>query len=283
MGPFNESLVPVGYVGLYYNDGTNYFNDLASSGVLLSIDQINTIGGSGTPFVVPTGQVLTGWTYQSASSYGTSLINGVTPVDGNLYPVGATYSTDGGIYLSPTYGNVDALCFREGTQILTYDEALQKEIYRPIETLSVGQRVKTYKSEEYKKIAMIGYNILENPENNERIKNRLYHLSPDEYPELTEDLYITGSHSILVDRLTPSQKEKIRHEFGKIFVTDDKYRLMACIDDRARPWPQPGSYKIFHFALEDDNNRRNFGIYANGLLVETTFKSMFEKRQYLIR
>lgn len=279
MGPFNESLVPVGYFGPTYNDGTNsYTPNLSYSGLIMNINEINTLGGL---LVVPAGKILTGWTYDVG--YGDTSINDDDPaIVGNVYPVGATYVTTGGFSLTAVFGN-DAMCFREGTQILVYDDELEKEIYRPIEELDVGQQVKTYKSEEYKTIAMIGYNTIENPAGDERIRNRLYHLSPDDYPELLEDLYITGSHSVLVDTLTPSEKEDIRHEFGKIFVTEDKYRLMACVDKRARPWSQPGSFKIFHFALEDENKYRNFGVYANGLLVETTFKMMFEKRQYLTR
>ena len=33
-----------------------------------------------------------------------------------------------------------------------------------------------------------------------------------------------------------------------------------------------GSYIIYHFALENDNYYNNYGIYANGLLVETCSK-----------
>ena len=36
----------------------------------------------------------------------------------------------------------------------------------------------------------------------ERIKNQLYTCSTENYPELFEDLIITGCHSILVDELT---------------------------------------------------------------------------------
>jgi hypothetical protein len=283
MGPFNESLIPVGFWGVIYSDGTNNYIPNTESGTILSIDQINAIGPGAPdpPLVVPAGKFLSGWVF-TADSGTVWTINDDVAVDGEIYPVGATYFTDGIFTLTAVFGD-DVICFREGTQILIYDEALEKEIYRPIEQLKVGQRVKTYKSEEYKTIAMIGYNIIENPVGDERIRNRLYHLSPNEYPELIEDLYITGSHSVLVDDLTPEEKEDIRHEFGKIFVTEDKYRLMACVDRRARPWSQPGSFKIFHFALEDENKYRNFGVYANGLLVETTFKMMFEKRQYLIQ
>jgi len=58
---------------------------------------------------------------------------------------------------------------------------------------------------------------------------------------------------------------------GKIFVTDRKYRLMACLDQRAKPWCSDGKFTIWHLALENSDPKMNYGIYVNGgLLVETT-------------
>jgi hypothetical protein len=56
---------------------------------------------------------------------------------------------------------------------------------------------------------------------------------------------------------------------GRIFVTDSKYRLIACVDERAEPWVSEGTYPIWHFALEHPDDGMNYGVYANGLLVET--------------
>jgi hypothetical protein len=45
---------------------------------------------------------------------------------------------------------------------------------------------------------------------------------------------------------------------------------MACLDERAEPWNSEGEYTIWHFALENDDKKMNYGVYANGgLLVET--------------
>lgn len=45
---------------------------------------------------------------------------------------------------------------------------------------------------------------------------------------------------------------------------------MACVDERAEPWNSNGIYTIWHFALENKNERFNYGVYANGgLLVES--------------
>jgi hypothetical protein len=70
--------------------------------------------------------------------------------------------------------------------------------------------------------------------------------------------------------MTDKQKEDTIKELGKLFVTDNKYRLMACVDERAEPWNSKGAYTIWHFALENNDITMNYGVYANGgLLVET--------------
>ena len=61
-------------------------------------------------------------------------------------------------------------------------------------------------------------------------------------------------------------------------MTDKKYRLTAFVDERAIPWNSEGAYTIWHFALENENEKMNYGVYANGLLVETcSIKTLKEK------
>jgi hypothetical protein len=88
---------------------------------------------------------------------------------------------------------------------------------------------------------------------------------------------ITGCHSILVDDITEEQRKDITELAGRIFVTDNKYRLMACLDERAKPYTEEGVHTIWHFALENDNYYYNYGVYANGLLVETSSKRMMKE------
>ena len=47
---------------------------------------------------------------------------------------------------------------------------------------------------------------------------------------------------------------------------------MACLDERAEPYLEEGLFNIWHFALENNDYYMNYGIYANGLLVETSSK-----------
>jgi hypothetical protein len=122
----------------------------------------------------------------------------------------------------------------------------------------------------FKAVVLIGNGSLLNPGNDERTENRLYKCSASKYPQLTSDLYITGCHSILENKITDEQKEATIKRLDRIFVTDKKYRIMAFIDERAEPWNSEGTYTIWHFALEYENERTNYGVYANGgLLVET--------------
>jgi hypothetical protein len=158
-------------------------------------------------------------------------------------------------------------CFLEGTTILCQVDGV--DTYIPVEKLKNGTLVKT-SLDGYKKVVGVGNGSIQNPGTDERTENRLYKCSPSKYPSLTEDLYITGCHSILEFLITDKQKEDTIKHLGKLFVTDKKYRLIACVDERADPWNSEGHYTIYHFALEHENVAMNYGVYANGgLLVET--------------
>jgi hypothetical protein len=162
--------------------------------------------------------------------------------------------------------NVSVVCFKEDSKILT-DKG-----YVPIQNLRKGHLVKT-RFNGYVPINMIGKTKMYNKATNERIKDQLYKCSQEQYPEIFEPLIITGCHSILVDEF---KDEKEREEtvklLGDIFVTDDKYRLPACVDERTSVYEKEGFFTIYHLALEHDNYYMNYGIYANGLLVETCSK-----------
>jgi hypothetical protein len=175
-------------------------------------------------------------------------------------------------YLYPEW---TVICFREGSTILVHEHG--EDVRRPVETLRPGTLVKTSR-DGYLPISVIGHSQIYNPANTQRSRNRLYKLSPSQYPELTEDLYVTGCHSILVDSLTTKQEDEIREDYNTIFVTDRKFRLPAYLDDRAEPFAEEGNFTIWHFALEGEDERKNHGIYANGLLVETSFRKHVESR-----
>ena len=241
MGPMNELAEPVGSPITYFPteaDALAYSNSLGYS----VIYTVGTFGG------------YTSWRLASNST-GTSPQNVV-------YVTGDTLNAGGSYYLYPANP-----CFKEGSTILCQVDG--KEAYVPVEDLKTGTLVKTSLNG-YKPVVFIGKGTIHNPGTDERTENRLYKCSPSKYPQLKEDLYITGGHSILETSLTDKQKTDTIQHLGKLFVTDKKYRLMACVDERAEPWNSKGVYTIWHFALENRDEKMNYGVYANGgLLVET--------------
>ena len=160
------------------------------------------------------------------------------------------------------------ICFNENTKILT------NKGYKNIQDLRKGDLIKTLK-DGFKPIFMIGKKKIYHPAYKERIKDQLYKCSQREFPEVFEPLIITGCHSILVDKfVNEEQKQKTIEINGDAYVTDRKYRLPACADERASVYEIPGNYTIYHIALENEDYYMNYGIYANGLLVETSSKRM---------
>jgi hypothetical protein len=120
---------------------------------------------------------------------------------------------------------------------------------------------------------MIGQKKMYHSADKKRIKDQLYRCSKYNYPDIFEDLVITGAHSILMDNFTSeNQRTDTVNILGKIYVTDRKYRIPVCVDDRATVYETVGEYTIYHLALDNDDYYMNYGIYANGLLVETCSK-----------
>lgn len=251
LGPMSEQGFAVGAVFFirYYpseSDALNFTNQLAENTTDFVVGTVNS-GSIGS---------ITHWRIASNSS---------GPANQSLvYTNGQTLSGTPSVDYYYLYPGVP--CFLEGSKILCHVD--NQDTYVPIEQIRPGTLVKTSR-DGYKKVELIGKGPLQNPGTTERLENRLYRLSPAQYPALTEDLFLTGCHSILVDDITDVQRQETVRHLGRVFITDKKYRLMACLDDRAEPWASEGTYTIWHIALENADERMNYGVYANGLLVET--------------
>ncbi len=168
------------------------------------------------------------------------------------------------------------LCFKRDTKILCLCQKTCKEIYMKIQELTPGTLVKTFKHG-FVPISTIGYRNLHNSGDSVRTRNRLYECSVKDYPELFENLVITGCHSILEDIVSQAlQKELETENGGQLYTTDGKCRVMAFMDKRTKPYPKKGAFEIWHFSLEHDDEYKNYGVYANGLLVETASKRMMK-------
>jgi len=254
LGPMNELTEPVGAIPIRYYSN---FSDAQT--------ETNRIGDNYTDYTV--GHVdsgttggYTSWRIAPASSNGSSsqLV---------VYPNGSVLNNDGGSF-TVWYSLYPAVpCFMKGTSILCSINGV--DTYVPVEKINKDTYVKTSQSG-YKKVVMIGYGEIRNLGNDDRTEDRLYKCATTKYPELSTDLYITGCHSILETSITEKQKQDLEKHQGKLYVTENKYRLIACVDERAEPWNSEGTYIVYHIALEHENDAMNYGVYANGgLLVET--------------
>jgi hypothetical protein len=265
IGPMSEQAFAVGTPSLYYfptyadaygdgirpNYGSEFGYTSEYSPTLFVVGSINP-----PPYGAGTNGGFTTWRIAPSSA-------GASPQN-RVYSNGDTLlnNNNGWYFLYPSNP-----CFLEGSTILCQVDG--KDTYIPVEQLKAGTLVKT-SLDGYKKVEIIGKGTIHNPGTTERIQDRLYKCTPSKYPELKDDLFITGCHSILVDSITDLERENTTKYLGGIYVTDKKYRLMACVDERAEPWVSEGTYNIWHFALESEHEVGNYGVYANGgLLVET--------------
>jgi hypothetical protein len=275
--PLNDTtLVPSTKEGQYY------YAVVVPNGIVYYANQANADAGtssiaSSTSYTVATQGSTSSWKMSTRSTGpdpSTTYDTGTTLDDGISSGINYAY------YLYPATTPTPAPCFLEGTTILCLVKGVQA--YVPVEEIKTGTLVKTA-MDGFKPVKVIGTRTIENPGTDERLKDRLYKCSTSKYSELKEDLYITGCHSILVDTLTDEQRADMLTKQESIYITGDKYRLLACSDERAEPWASEGAHQIWHFALDHEDEKKNYGVYANGgLLVETCCLKRMKEKSYMI-
>ena len=165
------------------------------------------------------------------------------------------------------------ICFKEGTKILCRLNGA--DVYIPIQYIEEDMLVKTYKHG-YKKCKINMKEQIKNTEDHSI--NNLYRLSRTNNSQLFEDLYITGSHSMLYDNISEKEEDAMNNlleTYNNKFdikirnKIDDKYKLIAYYDRTFVEVRQNINVSIYHLVLENENKYTNYGIYANGVLTET--------------
>jgi hypothetical protein len=248
------------------------------------VTQIKTLAFDSTPELVDLtfGSTLT--TLDSGSFSNTTAINDTSPNYDSL----TTMIIQG--YTSPQLKTagfdpdavdaaVTASCFNEDTKILCFKDG--EEQYVAVQDLQPGDLVKTH-LHEYKKVDLIGKSSLRNDINN-KWKNRMFVMYKTDENGLTEDLIMTGGHSILVDKLTDEEvshykKYKLLIINNKPIKIDDKYLLLAGVSKQFTAIEDNEVYTYYNFCLENDgDDDKRFGVFANGILAETPSKSQFLK------
>ena len=211
--------------------------------------------------------------------------------------------TTGQLIASDIIIEISAICFKEGTKILCFID--KKEKYIPIEDIKEDTFVKIYKKngkfeEQYKRAKTIIKGSILNAR--EHTMHKLYKLSKSKNPALIADLYVTGSHALLYDNLSNEEFEKMdelierynnynikfrdEDEYDEEYISDiknmikyyndykitleDKYKLIAYFNPDFEEVTDNSICNIYHIVLENENKYENYGIYANGILAEST-------------
>jgi hypothetical protein len=211
-----------------------------------------------------------------------TVINSAFYNGGNLYSSLRLYNdllyfgTVSGVFFYTQY--IIYPCFKQGTKILTVNPESYQEEYVPVETLKPGDLIKTVESG-YKEIHSIGHRTISMPKSDSNPSNRLYKFSPDSCSTIFEPLYITGEHCTLHRDLPKEKLDEVEKHMERIHVTENHYRVPAMLDDRAEPYDlEDEPTTIWHFALDHEDVTFNYGVYANGLLVEScAIESLLEK------
>ena len=168
--------------------------------------------------------------------------------------------------LSPTS------CYNEGTLILTLNDKNEEE-YIEIERLKKGNVVKTY-NQGFKKIIKIGKKYMIN--NPKKMTSCMYKLEKTDSNGLIRDLLVTGGHAILVDSLDDDSQDPLKVE--KIM---DKYLSLAGINKNFKKIEEIEPYTYYHLVLENEDKYSRYGIWANGILSESTSEAWYDKQGFL--
>jgi len=210
--------------------------------------------------------------------YGTIQINSY---DNNLeYSLnGLTYDIYAGTYIF-SLGAPLPCCFNEGTKILCYTQlensliCILKEEYRLVQHLKIGDLVKSY-LHGYRKVSKLLKGSFVNNPNEDGVANCMYRMIKTENNGLIEDLTLTRNHGVLVEKLTEDEEKKV--DKNNLPVIDGLLSIITADSDKFEKVMDTNVYKYYHFSLDGDgDNDRRFGVYANGLLVETPSNNMMD-------
>lgn len=284
---WNQTLAPILQPTVYYSSicssssGQYLFACISNGGVCYSTDYGSNWYISAAP--------QESWTYICCNSTGNLVSSTVS--NGNIYthinienrtftfnnvilPAGRNILSIFNLSTNSTVAinievDISTICFKEGTKILCLIDK-KKEEYVPIEKITENMFVKTYKNG-YKKAKFIIKSSIMNSE--KHTISKLYKLSKHNNSKLIDDLYVTGSHALLHDTLTYEEHEsmnKLHESINYSTKIHDKYKLIAYYDDKFEEVNDIFEANIYHIILESEDKSVNYGIYANGILAEST-------------
>jgi hypothetical protein len=177
------------------------------------------------------------------------------------FSVSSSYFSD--LFLNEN-GYTQPTCYCAGTQILCCVDGT--DIYIPIEKIERGMLIKTRENGYKAALAVIKDSVVNN--RNVHVPHKqvwnIYKYSKDKNPDLTDDLYVTGGHSILVDELSEAEQDAAKKYMGGVFKIGNKFRLLSSTTDLFEPVNDNSRYTIYQLTMGEED-----AIYANGILTES--------------
>jgi len=160
--------------------------------------------------------------------------------------------------------------FLEGTKI-TCQTPIGEEVQASVETLRKGDLVKTLNNG-FVPVLLSSIVTLRPPN---YANGSLFILTQDSEPNLTEDLCMACKHCTLTETIDDEMRLKALLYLGEYNTTDNMQKIPAGIDPRFSPVQHTENANIWVFSLQSQESHANFGIYANGILVESISRDVF--------
>ena len=170
---------------------------------------------------------------------------------------------------------------------MCFSRTLGQDRYLPIQTLRVGDLVKTFKHG-YRKIQNIGKSYMFNDPH--IWYSRLWVLKKTEENGLLEDVTMTGGHGIMVDNFTkdllkPNAKQLVGNKYvdqHPIDTIDGKSLVLAAAHKDTVGLKDNNFYTTYHLTLENDGDKnKRFCIWADGMLSETPSEHLYKCNGYI--
>lgn len=206
------------------------------------------------------------------NSFNILSINPNAPIPDGTYNVALTRDSSTDTYnIQNSPYIINTVCFLGNTEIVCLMDDVEVKI--PIDKIKIGTKVKTYNND-YVSVRNIFHKKFYNDINNPIKKNKLYKLQSQE-PNCPP-LFLTGGHSILVDDLTEYETSETLKVWNTCEKICDKYKLLTYINKNANAHYKNAVYSIYNIVLEHTDQDYQYGIYANGFLIETLSIYLYE-------
>jgi hypothetical protein len=219
---------------------------------------IYTSSDSGSTWTINISAPDSNWTSVAMSSNGskqTAVVQG-----GAIYNLNIPDPPD-----PPIPPNPPIPCFNKGTKILCQNiKHSDSDIYIPIEDITLNTFVKTYKNDYIKVKNIINGSFINDPD---KFYKCMYKMKKTD--NMIDDLIVTGRHSILLDHITNSEIRKQLFYGGLISKIENKYLLIAAASNKFEQIKDKKEYTYYHLILENENEKKRYGIWSNGILTES--------------